>query len=666
MRRIWESLPFRANHSRNRYFFVLDALLLPLAAVVGYAIRFEGWSWWRTELDVALPYLLVAVPLKLLLLWSAGLYRRLWRYASIADLERVLLGGLACVFAGMVIGAVLLPTLQIAPRRVPLAVLFIDGCLTVALIALPRLLVRMLANWQLGRRLAEGRRVLIVGAGAAGGMIVKELLGNPGLGLMPVAFLDDDAAKHHHKLLGVPVIGPLKDLEGIVQRVAVDEVIIALPTAPGRVVREVVQAAARASIATRTVPGVFELISGRKSVSALRRVEIQDLLRREPIVTDLNQVRSLAAGRTVLVSGAGGSIGSELCRQLAGLGPKQILALGRGENSIFELAVELSGTFPGVPVVPLIADVRDFGRMDRIFKQYRPFSVFHAAAHKHVPLMEQNIGEAVINNVLGTRNIATLAAQYGTQHFVFISTDKAVRPTSIMGATKRIAEGVVREVADRTGKHFSSVRFGNVLGSRGSVVPTFMRQIAAGGPVTVTDPEMRRYFMTIPEAVQLVLQAGAMGKGSETFVLDMGEPVKIADLAADLIRLSGLEVGTDIEIRFTGTRPGEKLYEELFFSAENAVATAHPKILCGKGGPALQAEGVTFDQLIAAAVGHAPPSALREMIAELVPDYQPPDGHEPVRRAGGAPAAAVVAEPEPVYASALATPGRVHADGAPA
>jgi FlaA1/EpsC-like NDP-sugar epimerase len=370
-------------------------------------------------------------------------------------------------------------------------------------------------------------------------------------------------------------------------------------------------------------------------VASLRQVEIQDLLRREPIQTDLDQVRVLATGETVLVTGAGGSIGSELCRQLARLEPAQILLLGHGENSIFDVLAELTERFPNVTAVPIIADVRDRDRLRHVFAQYRPYAVFHAAAHKHVPLMEGNIAEAVTNNVLGTKNVAELSAELGVEHLVLISTDKAVRPTNIMGATKRVAEQIVQEIAEAHERKFVAVRFGNVLGSRGSVVPTFLRQIQTGGPVTVTHPEMRRYFMTIPEAVQLVLQAGAIGRGGEVFVLDMGEPVKVLDLATDLIRLSGLEVGIDIEIRFSGTRPGEKLYEELFFGSESAVPTDHPKVLRAKNGVLPIGLSTVVDVLVDGARKGRPDEEIRELLVRLVPDFKLPDGGtEPALGAG--------------------------------
>jgi FlaA1/EpsC-like NDP-sugar epimerase len=419
----------------------------------------------------------------------------------------------------------------------------------------------------------------------------------------------------------------------LVHRFMVGEVIIALPSARGKVIRDIVQASAEAGVRNRTVPGLYEILSGAKAVSALRPIQIEDLLRREPVETNLADVGSLVRGRTVLITGAGGSISSELCRQLARLTPECIVAVGRGENSIFELLEELRESYPSVQVRPAIVDVRDEIRLRAIFEEEQPYSVFHAAAHKHVPLMEASVDEAILNNVLGTRNVAELCAEYNVEHLVLISTDKAVRPTSIMGATKRIAEKIIGNVAHRTGKPYVSVRFGNVLGSRGSVVPTFMRQILAGGPITITHPEMRRYFMTIPEAVQLVLQAATLGRGGEVFVLDMGEPVKIADLAEDLIRLSGLELGADIEISYTGTRPGEKLYEELFFGPGDATPTSHPKILRARDGRIPIDIDTSIDGLVAAARRRETVLELRRMIHYLVPEYNHPSVNRPTETA---------------------------------
>jgi FlaA1/EpsC-like NDP-sugar epimerase len=610
-------------HVRNRYLFASDILLFGSSTIVAFALRFEGFVWGDIWNQAALLYLTLSLPIKLFVFWAVGMYRRLWRYAGIVEVERLIsasaLSGLACLLLGLAV----LPGLRLTEMRIPISVLFMDGLLTGAAASLPRFAVRSLGRRGQRRRLEDARRAIIAGAGAAGEMIVKELLSHPQLGLNPIGFVDDDASKHRHRMCDLPVLGALSAIPDIVSQYDIDEIIIAMPRAPGRIVRRVVKAALQAGAKTRTIPGMYDILSGRVTVASLREVEIQDLLRRDPIQTDLQQVRSLATGETVLVTGAGGSIGSELCRQLARLEPAQILLLGHGENSIFDIELELAEAYPNITYVPIIADVRDRERMRRVIERYQPYAVFHAAAHKHVPLMEGNLAEAITNNVLGTRNVAELSAELGVEHLVLISTDKAVRPTNVMGATKRVAEQIVQDIAETHRRNFVAVRFGNVLGSRGSVVPTFLRQIQAGGPVTVTHPEMRRYFMTIPEAVQLVLQAGAIGKGGEVFVLNMGEPVKILDLATDLIRLSGLEVGTDIEIRFTGTRPGEKLYEELFFSSENAYPTDHPKVLRAKNGSLAPGLASVIDVLIDGANRGWSDEALRALLVKLVPDFSP-------------------------------------------
>src|SRR4029078_3736868 len=396
-----------------------------------------------------------------------------------------------------------------------------------------------------------------------------------------------------------------------------------MPSTRGEVGRKVVRAGLDCGIPTLTVPSLPELISAKTNGTSLREVEIQDLLRREPVDTDLAAVAKLSTGETVLITGAGGSIGSELCRQIARLAPTRLVLVGHGENSIFDILHELRNDFPDVAFIPVIADVRDRKRIAAIFRAHKPHAVFHAAAHKHVPLMEENVIEAITNNVFGTLNVVDAALESGCKHFVFISTDKAVRPTSVMGATKRIAELIVQHAALKYDRNFVSVRFGNVLGSRGSVVPTFLRQIRAGGPVTVTHPEMQRYFMTLPESVQLVLQAGALGRGGEVFLLDMGEPIRIVDIATDLIRLSGLTVGADIEIKFTGMRQGEKLYEEMFFSAENVLTTDHPKVLRARNG--ILPDGVMrrIESLVAAAEAEPPDHDLKSLLRNLVPDFHP-------------------------------------------
>jgi FlaA1/EpsC-like NDP-sugar epimerase len=405
-------------------------------------------------------------------------------------------------------------------------------------------------------------------------------------------------------------------------------VIIAMPTASGKAIREIVDICDGAGLQTKIVPGLYELLGDMVTISQLRPVQIEDLLRREPVQTDTAAVGELLRGKRVLVTGGGGSIGAELCRQILRCDPARLIILGHGENSVFEIVEELRTTHPqiGTTLVPVIAGTRFPARIRAVFEEQRPEIVFHAAAHKHVPLMEANPSEAITNNVMGTRIVLDAALATGVERFVMISTDKAVNPTNIMGASKRAAELLVYQAAQRSSKPYVTVRFGNVLGSRGSVVHTFRRQIAAGGPVTVTHPDMRRYFMTIPEAVQLVLQAAVLGQGGEVFVLDMGEPIKIADLARDLIELSGLEVGRDIDIKFVGLRPGEKLFEELFIPGESYVRTAYQKIFVATNGAANAAccvelnEGI--DRMIAAAE-YGDRATIVQAIQVLVPEYQP-------------------------------------------
>jgi FlaA1/EpsC-like NDP-sugar epimerase len=462
-------------------------------------------------------------------------------------------------------------------------VLGIDWLLSVLSVGGLRLTIRLLAeSGQMNQKadgFGGGLRVVVVGAGDAGALVVREMQRNPQLHLLPVAFVDDDDEKQGQEIHGVSVAGTLPDLSSVVERFSAQEVVISIPTAPGAVVRLVTDICRRHQIPFKTMPGMYELIGGKVSVNRLREVDIADLLRREPAQIDDEMISETITGKRVLVTGAGGSIGMELCRQAARWRPAQLGLLGHGENSIFEGLLDLTEDFPGLPIIPIIADVRDRERIFGVFDDFRPEFIFHAAAHKHVPLMEVNVEEAVTNNVIGTKNPVDAALFYDTERFAVVSTDKAVEPRSVYGATKRMAEIIVRDAANRSGRTYVAVRFGNVLGSRGSIVPIFKRQISRGGPVTVTDPEMKRFFMTIPEAVHLVLQSSAMGNGGELYILGMGEQVRILDLAEDLIRLSGLEPGKDIEIVFTGIRPGEKLSEALWEDGMNFEPTDHPDIL---------------------------------------------------------------------------------------
>jgi len=611
----------RTPEIRSRYLLLVDAGFLLLAVSLAYILRFDGLPPTAADTATAIAFALAVVPIKLAVFVFTGLYRRIWSYASVAEVERIIVGVAIATICSSFLGLVILPSTGLVPLRVPVSVVALDALLTGVLIITPRLFFRMRTWHARRRRRDDDMRAVIVGAGAAGQMIAKELLTNPQLGLYPVAFVDDDPRKNRLRLHEIPVVGRIADIGRVAHERDAGAVVIAIPSAPGSVIRRIVQEAVNSGLKTRTLPPLSDVLSGRAAPSSLRDVQIEDLLRREPIRTDLAAVRNLAKGRTVLITGAGGSIGSELCRQLAQLEPARLIILGHGENSIFDIQAELRASYPKLNVSPMIADVRDQRRMHAIFDDTRPFAVFHAAAHKHVPLMEENVVEAITNNVHGTTNVVNAAIDAGVEHFVLISTDKAVRPTSIMGATKRLAERVVQHAAVAHGRNFVSVRFGNVLGSRGSVVPTFFRQIRAGGPVLVTHPEMRRYFMTIPESVQLVLQAGTLGLGGEVFVLDMGEPVKIVDLATDLIRLCGFEPGKDIDVQFTGIRPGEKLYEEMFFHEEHAVPTNHPKLLRAKKAGIPEGLMRRIERLVAA-TDTSDEEELREMLIALVPDFQ--------------------------------------------
>jgi FlaA1/EpsC-like NDP-sugar epimerase len=573
---------------RNWILLLGDVILIVTSVFASFVLRLELGENFRQYLVQAYWMALIAVIIKPLVYYRFGLYRRLWAYASTRELKLIVIAStVASIVVG--IGIIILVSIQGAlnvfpgfPRSIPA----IDWLLSIFSAGGLRFALRLLAESQNGRdeENQRARRILIIGAGSAGILVVRELQRNPQVGLNPVCFLDDDPSKIKHQIHGIPVEGPLGELPRVVRAHRVDEVIIAIPSAPGRVVRRVTDACRAINVPFRTMPGLYELLGGKINVSRLRDVDITDLLRRQPVKIDNELIGLSLNGKRVLITGAGGSIGLELCRQVARWRPSDLVLLGHGENSVFEALLELQASFPSLPMYAVIADIRDTNRLYSIFEKHRPQVVFHAAAHKHVTLMEVNVEEAITNNILGTRNVLEMAINFDAERLVMISSDKAVRPTSVMGATKRIAEMLVIDAAHRTGRAFSVVRFGNVLGSRGSIVPIFKRQIAQGGPITITHPEMKRFFMTIPEAVHLVLQAAAMGAaamgaGGEMFILNMGEQIKILDLAEDLIRLSGLEPGKDVEITFTGIRSGEKLREELWDERSNLKTTPHPEIL---------------------------------------------------------------------------------------
>jgi FlaA1/EpsC-like NDP-sugar epimerase len=564
---------------RNRTLLIGDLLFIIVCVLGSFVLRVPlGARLFDFRYQI-LAMIGVAIIVKPLVYYQFGLYRRLWAYASIQELKLI---ALAVTTASIIVSIIvtLISTLMI-DRDFSRLVLVIDWILSLLAVGGLRFSYRLIAESQspAGQSASRLRRVLIAGAGDAGALVVREMQRNPQANLRPIGFVDDDPAKQKQEIHGTPVIGKLDELAQVIEQKKVDEVIIAIPSAPGQVVRKVTEICRTKNIPSRTMPSLHELIGGKVSVNRLREVDITDLLRRAPTHIDTELVGLSLGGRRVLVTGAGGSIGSELCRQIARWEPNDLFLLGHGENSIFETLIELEQSFTGLKVHPLIADIRDKAHIDHLFTEIQPQVVFHAAAHKHVPLMQANIAEAISNNVLGTRNIVDTSIQNNVERLVMISTDKAICPTSVYGATKRIGEMLVLDAAHKAGKSFSVVRFGNVLGSRGSVLVLFKRQIDSGGPVTVTHPDMERYFMTIPEAVHLVLQAFAMGKGGEVFVLNMGEQIRIYDLAQDLIRLSGLEPGKDIEIVFTGIRPGEKLSEALWDEGADYIATIHPDIL---------------------------------------------------------------------------------------
>ena len=648
---------------RNRYLLILDIVLCTLTPAVALLLRQNVARWLPAEARGLVVYTILSLLIKLPVFFRYGLYSRFWRYAGVGEMVTI---ASAVAVATLRAFAVVLAERVLDPFTsvsVPLSLPLIDGMLTLLAVGVSRFSEH--AGWLSSQRRSQqaapaGRkRVLIVGAGDAGSMIAREMLYSDKSSGDPLGFVDDDPEKQGILIHGLRVWGTTRDIPRLVREMKVQEVIIAIPTAPGRVIRQVVSLCESAKVPSRTMPGIYDILSGRVDVNQLRNVEIEDLLRRDPVKTDMAAVTDFLSGRRVLVTGAGGSIGSELCRQILRCGPTELVLFGHGENSVFDILSELKGIAEqmrkenrfegeGPLLKPVIADIRFADRLQAVFEEHRPEIVFHAAAHKHVPLMEANMAEAVTNNVLGSRNLVRASLAANVEHFVLISTDKAVNPTSVMGACKRSAELITRQAALASGKAYVAVRFGNVLGSRGSVVLTFKKQIACGGPVTVTHPDMQRYFMVIPEAVQLVLQAAVLGKGGEIFMLDMGEPVRIVDLAKDMIRLSGLEVGRDIELNYVGVRPGEKLFEELFGPGEDYGHTGHEKIFIA--GNASSFVPTHLDEQVAeleSAARRNDRAAIMCTLRSLIPEFNSAQPAEPrVEAAAAADVLRVVLPPE--------------------
>ncbi|MFZ5788722.1 MAG: polysaccharide biosynthesis protein [Acidobacteriota bacterium] len=614
----------------------VDALVVAIALVLAYVMRFEGAipRDYIRQLFLILPYVII---LRIAIFTIFGVYKLVWRYIGLNDLPRVFLAvgaGTAVMVAARFGLAPLLKSLGFVVNpffsTVPFGIIAAEALLTTFGVVAARSLWRVITERAKLRATVAARaaipkkRALLLGAGSAGVMVAREVATRPDVGFEVVGFLDDDPRKHGSLIHGYKVLGGTAEVGRFAEEVGADLAVITMASVPASAVRRIVEQAEAASLKVQIIPGLYEILAGKVNISKIRDVAIEDLLGRAPVQLDEKEISAFLTGKTILVTGAGGSIGSEMCRQVAGYRPRRLVLLDQAENPLFHIHRELLRTHPDVALAPVIGNVVDRERMRAVMAAHRPEVVIHAAAHKHVPLMEASPGEAVRNNVLGSRTVAELAHEHGAAAFVMISTDKAVNPTSVMGASKRVAELFVQALSTVSKTRMITVRFGNVLGSEGSVVPIFKEQIARGGPVTVTHPEMKRYFMTIPEASQLVLEAATMGKGGEIFVLEMGEPIPIVNLARDLIRLSGYRPDQDIKIEFSGMRPGEKLYEEINLSEENAQKTRHPRIWIGDSQvPSLPTVRQQLDALVAL-VPSATPDAIRAELAALVPEYAPP------------------------------------------
>ena len=604
----------KSIHNLTKFFFVLSGLFasLFLATIFADLLLVNTLA----AYSHALVSLAVGSATFILFTYITRLYAVSLRHASFAEVSRVFLISLA-TFVSLLIVCLIEDKTTVAWCVITSGIFFILGCMVICSYRVYVTEKTLLTK----RHSVDKKKVLIVGAGVAGTTIVREILTSERLNIHPVGFIDDDPHKLGTIIMGVKVLGTTEQVSDIAKQTNAEMIIIAIPTSDAKNAKRISQLCLHSGCEVKTLPGLYQLIDGNVSVSRLRDVDVQDLLGREPVKVNLDEVMGYIEEQVVLVTGGGGSIGSELCRQIATHNPKQLIILDIYENNAYEIEQELKRKLPNLNLLTLIASIRDSGKMDNVFKTYRPDIVFHAAAHKHVPLMETSPNEAVKNNILGTYKVVSAADKYGVKKFVQISTDKAVNPTNIMGATKRVCEMIIQAFSRKSKTQFVAVRFGNVLGSNGSVIPLFKKQIAEGGPVTITHKDIIRYFMTIPEAVSLVLQAGAYANGGEIFVLDMGEQVKIYDLAVNLIKLSGLEPGRDIEIKVTGLRPGEKLYEERLMAEEGLEKTANDRISIGKPIE-MDDEHLfsTLEKLYDEAYGES--EKMKDLVKELVPTYK--------------------------------------------
>jgi FlaA1/EpsC-like NDP-sugar epimerase len=602
------------------YRWLISLLFHALIVTIGYWLAFLLRFEFPIETEDGLRYL-ITLPIILALRLSAfawfHLYERLWRYVSMKDILAILW---SVTFSSLAAIPIIVGLID---RHFPWPIFPLDWGICLLFVGGVRLAFRALhesVNYSTER---AGRRALIIGAGDAGELLIREIGRNASLNYQVVGFVDDDSSKQKRRIHGVEVVGRVDQLPALSRKYDAQELLIAIPSATGTAMRRIIGACRASMLEFKTLPSLLELSEGPFTLSKVRRVNIEDLLRREPVRIDHAEIEQFIFAKRVIVTGAGGSIGSDLCRQLARFRPENLILLDRAENSLFFAEMELREKYPDLVFRPVIGDVTDEGRINSIFREHKPHIVFHAAAHKHVPMMELNKSEAIKNNVRGTMVVAEASWRAGLESFVMISTDKAVRPTSIMGVTKRLAEMYVQSLGARIETRFMTVRFGNVLGSEGSVIQVFQRQIEMGGPVRITHPSMKRYFMTIPEAAQLVLQAATQGKGGEIFVLDMGDPVSIVELAKDLIALSGLDPEKDIEIKFTGVRPGEKLFEELLGPETRVLPTSHPKVMIA------QTKVADYDCLnrelieLIALADNGDEQATLAKVAVLVPDYRP-------------------------------------------